>query len=212
MQVALPRIWIITRPEHPDGPVAPIVRAIEGCRAGLVGVQLRAKAASDRDLVTWGHALRAATARWGCFLTLNRRSDVAQIVEADGVHLPEAGLTPGAVRGLWPGGALVGVSRHDRDGLIRAAKEKATYAFLSPVFHVPGKATPMGTEGFGRQIANVGIPTYGLGGIAVTDVAPLIAAGAHGIAVRRAIYDAHDPKRTLQQLLAELDKKASNGE
>jgi thiamine-phosphate pyrophosphorylase len=212
MQVALPRIWIITHPEHPEGPVAPVVRAIEGCRAGDVGVQLRAKAASDRDLVAWGRALRVATARWGCFLTVNRRSDVAQIVDADGVHLPERALTPSAVRGVWPTGSLFGVSRHDRPGLVGAATEKATYAFLSPVFNVPGKARPIGIEGFATQIADVGIPTYALGGISAAHVAPLIAAGARGIAVRRAIYDARDPRAALQRLVAELDKTASNGE
>ena len=212
MRVELPRIWIITNPEHPEGPVTPIARALEGCQAGLVGVQLRAHEAKDRELVAWGRALRAVTAQWGCVLTVNRRSDVAQIVDADGVHLPEAGLAPRAVRDLWPGGSLFGVSRHDRDGLDRAVEEKATYAFLSPVFAVPGKAAPMGIERFATQIAGVGIPTYALGGIDAANVATLIAAGACGIAVRRAIYEAREPRAALQRLLAELDKTAPNGD
>ncbi|MGB5285824.1 MAG: thiamine phosphate synthase, partial [Polyangiales bacterium] len=88
----LPRIWIITDPDRPDGPVAAIRRALEGCPAGALGVQLRAKHATDRQLVQWGRELRELTRRTGSVLTVNRRLDVAQIVGADGVHLPERGI------------------------------------------------------------------------------------------------------------------------
>jgi thiamine-phosphate pyrophosphorylase len=212
MQVRLPRIWIITNPEHAQGPVTPLVRALEGCPAGAVGVQLRAHGADDRELVAWGRALRAATSRAGCPLTVNRRPDVAEILGADGVHLPESGLSVRELRSTWPDIQLVGASRHDRSGLLRAAEEQATFAFLSPVYAVPGKAEPMGVEGFAAQIAGVEIPTYALGGVGVADVAPLIAAGAKGIAVRRAIYDALDPKAALDELLRELDKTSPKRE
>ena len=212
MGKTLPRIWIITEPDHAEGPVAPIVRALEDCPPGAVGVQLRAKGASDRELVDWGRALRTATERWGCPLTVNRRLDVAEIVGADGVHLPETGLPAEAFREQWPHIRLIGVSRHDRDGLLRAAREQATFAFLSPVFPVPGKGEPMGAASFAAQIDDVGIPTYGLGGVDAKNIASVIAAGARGIAVRRAIFDAPDPKAALQELLCELDKTASKGE
>lgn len=212
MEVRLPRIWIITKPEHAEGPVAPVVRALEGCPAGAVGVQLRAKQASDRELLAWGRPLREATARWGCPFTVNRRPDVAEIVGADGVHLPEAGMSVRELRTQWPDLGLVGSSRHDRGGLLQAAEEGATFAFLSPVHAVPGKAAPMGIEGFAAQIADIGIPTFALGGIGVAHAAQLIAAGARGIAVRRAIYDAPDPKAALQALVRELDKTSPNGE
>ena len=212
MKPRLPRIWIITNPDHPEGPVVPLVRALRGCPPGAVGVQLRAKEVTDRKLVEWGHALRSTTARSGCVLTVNRRPDVAEIVGADGVHLPETGLRVPQIRSQWPRMALIGVSRHDREGLSRAVHEGATFAFLSPVFPVPGKAEPLGLGGFSAQIADVEIPTYALGGVGAEHVAPLVAAGASGIAVRRAIYDAPDPEAALQSLLSELDKTRPRGE
>lgn len=208
----LPRIWIITDPEHPDGPVRPIARALQECPPGVVGVQLRAKSAHDHQLVAWGRALRLVTHESGSLLTVNRRSDVAQIVEADGVHLPERGLPVHTIRAQWPQMSLIGVSRHDREGLDRGAKDHASFAFLSPIFEVPDKGTPMGVDGFQATIADVGIPTYALGGIGVEDVRPLLAVGAHGVAVRRAIYDAADPRAALRRLLHELDKSAANGD
>ena len=212
MGTPLPRIWIVTNPEHVDGPVAPVARALQDCPAGAVGVQLRASEATDRELVEWGHMLRFATHRSGSPLTLSGRADIAEIVGADGVHLPESGVSPNVVRSEWPDLALVGTSRHDREGLRRAAHEGASFAFLSPVFPVPGKGEPIGVASFAAQIAGVGIPTYALGGIGVAQVARLAATGAQGIAVRRAIYDAPDPNAALRDLLRELDKTGLNGE
>lgn len=208
----LPRIWIITEPHHSEGPVAPIRRALEGCPPGLVGVQLRAKEASDRQLVDWGRSLRALTEATGSALVVNRRTDVAQIVGADGVHLPERGLSPRDVRDAWPSIRLLGVSRHDSAGLARAEQEGADYASLSPIFEVPGKAPPIAILGFRSAIVDVDIPTYALGGIQAADFPVLLTAGAFGITIRRAIYDASDPAEALQRFLRVLDKPGFTGE
>jgi len=212
MSEGLPRIWIITDPDHREGPVTPIRRALDGCPPGVLGVQLRARQASDRQLVHWGRELRQLTGDTGAILTVNRRPDLAQIVGADGVHLPERGLPPIEIRRHWPFLRIVGVSRHDRRGLEAAEREQASYAFLSPVFHVPGKAPPIGLNGFGRAIADVGIPTYALGGIGPEDLRPLLRVGAFGVGIRRAIYTTERPYEALQRFLGELDKSVSSGE
>ena len=178
----------------------------------MVGVQLRAKRVSDRQLVQWGRELRAVTHATGSALAVNRRVDVAQIIGADGVHLPELGLPIADIRKQWPALGTVGVSRHDAAGLETAKQASATYAFLSPVFSVPGKAQPIGIHGFGRAIADVRIPTYALGGIGAQDCGALVAAGAFGIAIRRAIYEATQPAEALLQFVCELDKSLANGE
>lgn len=212
MAPGLPRIWIITDPAHPDGPVAPIRRALGACPSGLVGVQLRAPNSPDRQLVAWAKDLRAITSDAGSLLSINRRPDVAQIVAADGLHLPERGFGPRDVARHFPRIGIVGVSRHDRAGLEAAMREGASYAFLSPVFEVPEKAAPLGVEGFAQAIEDVGIPTFALGGVTPERVRSLIGAGAVGIAVRRAIYCASDPGRALRRFLRELDNPPQNGE
>ena len=212
MTPGLPRIWIITDPNHPDGPVTPVRRALQGCPPGLVGVQLRAKDGSDRQLVKWGQELREVTQAAGSVLAVNRRLDVAQIVDADGVHLPELGLRPADIREQWPALGMLGVSRHDKAGLGAAERDLATYAFLSPVFQVPGKGQPIGIHGFRDAIADVGIPTYALGGIGAEDCKAVLAAGAFGVAIRRAIYSAEKPNETLLRFVRALDKSLTSGE
>jgi len=201
----LPRIWLITMPEDPRGPVEPIVRALEGCAPGLVGVQLRAKASSDRDVANWGRRLREVTRHTRSPLVVNRRADLAAIVEADGVHLPERHLGVAAVRSISEDRWMVGVSCHDRAGLEQARDDGADFAFLSPLFDVPGKARPLGIDAFRRAISGVGIPTFALGGIYPPHVSLAIRAGAAGIAIRRPVY-AEDPSAALAAYLHELDK------
>jgi len=178
----------------------------------MLGVQLRAKHASDRQLIDWGHELRALTQAAGQVMTVNRRPDVAQIVGANGVHLPELGLPTAALRKQWPSLRLLGVSRHDRLGLEKAVRDRASYAFLSPIFEVPDKLPAIGIHGFKAAIANVGIPTYALGGIRSEDLPALLAAGAFGIAIRRAIYGVDRPERALARFIRALDKSLPNGE
>jgi thiamine-phosphate pyrophosphorylase len=211
MNDELPRVWIITDPDHPDGPVTPLRHALEGSPPGMLGVQLRAKHVSDRQLIVWGRELRILTHDAGQIMTVNRRPDVAQIVGADGVHLPELGLPLTSLHKQWPSLGLVGVSRHDRGGLEMAARDRASYAFFSPIFEVPGKLPAIGIHGFRTAIANVGIPTYALGGIRSEDLPALLAAGAFGVAIRRAIYGADQPKRALECFIRALDKGSTNG-
>ena len=163
-------------------------------------------------MVHWGRELREVTHATGSVLAVNRRVDVAQIVGADGVHLPERGLPTAEIRQHWPAVRMVGVSRHDPPGLQAAERDSATYAFLSPIFHVPGKAPPMGIHGFRSAIADVGMPTYALGGIGAQDCGALVAAGAFGIAICRAIYEATQPGEALLQFVRELDKSLAKGE
>lgn len=212
MGLRLPRIWLVTMPEARGGPVSPIRRALQDCPSDLVGVQLRAKKVTDRQLVAWARELRDVTRARNAVLTINGRPDVAEIADADGVHLPERGLSVPQIRAEWPALSLVGASKHDIAGLRQAETERASFAFLSPVFGVPGKGRALGIDSFSAAIAAVGIPTYALGGISAEDVPALLRAGARGIAVRRAIYDAPDPKRALRELLDVLDKADATSE
>ena len=207
MPTKLPQIWIITSPDRLTGPIASVRRALEGRVGGQVGVQLRAKRASDRALIEWGRELRELTASTGSPLVVNQRPDVAHIIGADGVHLPETGLPIARTRHQWPSLETIGVSRHDRAGLVAAQEAGATYAFLSPVFEVPGKNPPIGVEGFRRAIAGLRIPVFALGGIGLEDVAPLLDAGARGVAVQRAVYDAEEPRIVVDGFLGRLDKE-----
>ncbi len=150
-------------PEAEGGPLAKLSLVLADSCGPRLGVQLRAKNASAQALLGWGRELRAQTSASGSALAVNGRADVAAIIGADAIHLPEAGVPVEAVRSRWPS-VWIGVSRHDRDGLHEAANQGATYAFLGPVFDVPGKNPALGIDGFRRAREGLTIPVFALGG------------------------------------------------
>lgn len=93
---------------------------------------------------------------------------------------------------------LCGRSCHTVDDVIAASEAGYDYVTLSPIATVPGKGEPLGVDGFARMIrdiraAGAAVPILALGGV-TPDLAPALRqAGAHGVAVIRAISRADDP-------------------
>ena len=198
-------LLLITDSQHPQGLLAPVAQALQGARPGRVAIQLRAKTESDRCIEAWAKELRAITRTTGSLLLINGRPDIAIACEADGVHLPEAGISVAAARSLLGKRAWIGISHHDAAGLIGAQTAGADYATLSPLHTVPNKGDPLGTIGFAEAVQQVSMPTFALGGIRSEDIAPMITAGACGVAVCRAILFSSNPCRKLGQWLRDLD-------
>jgi thiamine-phosphate pyrophosphorylase len=137
-------------------------------------------------------------------MLVNDRADVALLVGADGVHLPEAGLTVAQARELLGPDALIGRSCHDRAGFAAADAAGASFATLGPIGPVPGKGPPMGADGFARAVEELPLPAYALGGVDAAAAPALVEAGAAGVAVVRAVYDAPDPAAAVAAILRTL--------
>jgi thiamine-phosphate pyrophosphorylase len=196
---------MIISDEGPDL-LARIARAIAEVPPDRVAVQLRERALRDPELHVLGHTLRALTRARGVRLLVNARVDLAKAIEADGVHLPEAGTSPRSARERLGATALIGVSRHDEAGLAQAAAQAADYATLSPVHAVAGKAPPLGIDGFAAIARRTSLPLLALGGVRLADIAALKAAGAHGIAVMREVLSAPFPGARAAALIAALTR------
>jgi thiamine monophosphate synthase len=111
-----------------------------------------------------------------------------------GLHLPEnAPFEPAP---------FVGRSVHSVDAALRAEAEGCEYLVAGSVF--PTASHPSGPTG-GLQLlrdvsAAVRIPVIAIGGITAANARSCIDAGARGVAVISAIFDADDPKRAAQEL------------
>jgi thiamine-phosphate pyrophosphorylase len=166
--------------------------AMEAIRGGADLVQVRAKHLGGRDLL----ALVRAVIEGGVDpsrVIVNSRPDIASVAGAGGVHLPEHGLAPAQARRAFPGLAI-GVSRHDRDGLLRAELEGVDYALLGPIFETPGKETAaIGVVRIREQIDGLSVPVLGVGGIDDLNARSAIDAGLAGVAAIRA-FATPDPE------------------
>ncbi len=195
-------LYLITEPREDLAAITEA--ALQAAPPGAIAVQVRAKDASARELVALSRALMPICRAASAPLFVNDRADVAKIVGASGVHLPESGLSVADARAILGPGARIGRSCHDRAGLLRAAADGADFATLAPIGAVPGKNPPLGVEGLRSAVAGLAMPVYALGGVDAELAPALLDAGASGVAVIRAVYSSRDPAAAVARLLSAL--------
>ena len=165
-------------------------------RGGVDIVQIREKTLADGALLSVLEQAREVTRRLGVPLVVNDRPDLAQLVEADYVHVGQDDLPVAAARRF---GVAVGQSTHAPAEL---AATEADYAGVGPVYETPTKAgrPAAGLEYVRHAALHAAVPWFAIGGIDETNAAEVVAAGATRIAVVRAIGDAEDPERAAAAL------------
>ena len=195
-------LLLITPDREPEPILAQARLALDAARAtpGRVALQLRSKLLPADERARLGQALRALCRERGAPFLVNADLELALALAADGVQLPEAGPDLEAARAALPGGSWIGVSRHDAAGVRTAAG--ASFVLLGPVFGVPGKGPALGLDGFAALAARSPVPVVALGGIDAGRARAVLAAGAQALAVIREVFDAPDPARAVDLLLA----------
>jgi thiamine-phosphate pyrophosphorylase len=167
-------------------------------------VQLREKDLPADALYRLAGELRLLTSRYGALLMINTDMDLARDVGADGVHLPENGLSVEEVRTIIGQERLIGVSCHSLASARAAEKSGADFVTFGPVFLTPSKAAygrPVGLERLSEATAALRIPVFALGGINEANTPQILAAGAHGIALISAIMTAYQPQIAASNIL-----------
>ena len=174
-------------------------------RGGVDVVQLRAKEATDREIVRAARAFRIACRRHRALFILNDRPDLVERCGADGVHVGRSDASVAEAREIVGPERLVGISVSTFEELQDV--EGADYAGVT-AFATPTKtdAVAGGLELIRDAAAALTIPWVAIGGIDLGNVADVVAAGAPGIAVVRAIRDAEDPEAAARELRAALDR------
>jgi thiamine-phosphate pyrophosphorylase len=199
-------VYLITPAQSATELLARSAAALVDVPPGRVGLQLRAKHLPTSELIDLARALRALTHKRGVALLINTDIELARTVGADGVQLPESGRSVDRARAALGSAALIGASRHDAIGLQAAAQSGASFATLSPVFSVADKGEPLGVSGFFEVIRTTTLPIFALGGIDALRAGELIEAGAHGVAIVRAVFDAARPADAVHALLEQVTR------
>jgi thiamine-phosphate pyrophosphorylase len=164
-------------------------------------VQVREKHLEGAALYELVRSVVAIVRPRGGRVLVNDRVDVALASGADGVHLPETGLSIADVRALAPA-LLIGASRHSVDGAVAAAG--ADLVMLGPIWDTPGKGPALGVEAL--TAARAALPAHvaliAIGGIdSSTRAYAARAAGADHVAAIRALWSASDPAAAARSLI-----------
>ncbi len=191
----LPRLYAIT--DRRMSGLSHAEQVARLCEGGARVVQLREKHLSAREFYAEAsEALRVARS-FGAKLIVNDRADVALALGADGVHLGQDDMPPGAARALLGGGAVVGFSTHSVEQAVAAARLPLDYVAIGPVFATTSKEKPdpvVGLEGVRRvREAVPGVKLVAIGGVTPERARSVLEAGADSVAVIGALLATSNP-------------------
>lgn len=211
--VARLAVHLVTDDRVPFDRLVDVVDAAAG--AGVDVVQLRAKSVSARELLRQAVTMSDVIDR-RCLLLINDRVDVAVAARdagarVDGVHLGQADVPPETARRLLGADAVVGWTANSPEHRAAAsALRSGTVDYLGvgvirPTPTKPDHPPALGIDGFAAFAANTTVPCVAIGGVRVSDIAPLREAGAAGVAVVSAICGAEDPAAASRALRSAAD-------
>lgn len=190
-----------------------------------VALHLRAPGASGRFLFQRTRPLLEPAGEHGALVLVNDRLDVALAAGAPGGQVGERSLPVREAREVLGRRRLLGASVHDRAAAATAVADGADFLLLGTIYRTashpdragagPGlvrevalhlRDTPSGFGGPGPR------PLVAIGGVTASRIAEVLGAGAHGVAVVRAVWNARDPGGAVRELVEALDRGAHDEE
>lgn len=206
------RLYFVCEAEPGDGDPAPLLDA--ALRGGVDLIQLREKAPRcAEEMVALAEPFRRAADAHDALFFLNDHSELVGACGADGVHVGQDDTPVAEARALAGPGALVGLSTHSAEQFDAALHSKGDACpdqiSAGPVWETPTKEgrPAAGLELIEHAAASGpdGAPWFAIGGIDLSNVGEVAAAGARRIVVVRAIRDAADPEAAARELRARLE-------
>ncbi|MFI7583973.1 thiamine phosphate synthase [Kocuria sp. M1N1S27] len=206
------RLYVCTDSRREQGDLEEFLHAAYAGGADIV--QLRDKSIDADEEIAALRLLGRVAAEYGALFAANDRADIAALVGADVFHVGQHDLSPAQARQLLGPDVLVGRSTHDLDQA-RAALEDpdVDYFCTGPVWATPTKPGRRATGlEFVRSVAELTdarldagpdvlpVPWFAIGGIDEPRLPEVLAAGARGVVVVRAVTEAPDPRLAAGQL------------
>lgn len=174
-----------------------IASALQG---GVDIVILRELAYPDNVVVEIASKIRILCDEYGATFIVNNRSDIAMIVEADGVHLGQNDISPQDARTVLGENAVIGKSTHNPDEVIQAVNEGVDYITFEPIAD-----DKFVVEEYILWVnENIDVPVFLAGEINLKNINNIIQKGTKRIALTNAIMYAQVPEDSARKMLMYL--------
>jgi thiamine-phosphate pyrophosphorylase len=163
-------------------------------------VQLRDKVSKDNVFLEKARYFREKTREAGALFIVNDRLDIALLSDADGMHVGQGDLPPEEIRTLAPN-IIIGFSCNTEEHVydlnlnIRKKISPVSYYNVGPIYRTgtkQGLQSFLGAAAVPAYTVQCDLPFTVMGGIKLSHVDELIAAGATRLAVVTAISQAED--------------------
>lgn len=186
---------------------------VNACEAGVKWVQLRVKNKAEDEVLQLAVEARKICSSYGAKLIINDRPEIAKEVKAEGVHLGKLDMPVIDARKIV-GNMIIGATANTFEDIQAHARSGADYIGLGPYRFTATKknlSPILGLQGYADIWAkccgeSIDVPIVAIGGIEVADIAGLMRAGLHGIAVSSLIAGAAQPKEMVEKIVRELEE------
>jgi 8-oxo-dGTP diphosphatase len=187
--LALPPVLAITDIEQ-RGEAQFFARLDAALERGLRLVMVREKQLPRERLCALTAKIIERCRPWAARVVVNGDLQLARQCAAEGMHLPSARLMQLETR---PQIDWCSASCHNEKELAHAAALGLDFVVLGPVQSTPTHpaAKLLGWEGFAHLISGYPLPVFALGGLQLESLPSAYAAAAHGVAMIRGAWNAH---------------------
>ena len=201
----LPKIYYISQGETPNEHLQNIKKMVD---AGVDWVQLRIKEGEKKDILEAALKAQKYCKENHVIFIVNDSPEIADAIDADGVHLGKEDKHPEMARNLLGEEKIIGGTANTWEDCQKLIDQKVDYIGVGPFRFTTTKkklSPILGLEGY-REIMrkmeenNVKIPIVAIGGITLEDVAEIKKTGVSGIALSGFLHQQTDLKSTIKQL------------
>jgi thiamine-phosphate pyrophosphorylase len=171
---------------------------------GVRVVQLREKELQTRSFYEEGLRIREFLRHAGVTFIVNDRVDLAQALDADGVHLGPDDMPVAIARRILGPDKIIGLSIKTPEDLESPDCAYADYLGVGPIFSTSTKldaAAPWGLEGLRQARKATALPIVAIGSITPENAQAVVEAGADAVAVVSAVVAVINPGEAAGALL-----------
>lgn len=174
----------------------------EALKGGVTFVQLREKDLDEERFLEEAKEIKELCGRYQVPFVINDNVDIAQAVDADGVHVGQSDMEAGDVRARLGQDKIIGVSAQTVEQALLAESRGADYLGVGAVFATGSKAdaSEVDHETVKAICQAVHIPVIAIGGITRENVGALAGTGVCGAAVISAIFAQEDVEEETRKL------------
>lgn len=174
-----------------------IASAIQG---GVDIVQLKETTFPDYVMAEIAKKIRVVCDEFGATFVVNSRCDIAQIAEADGVHLEGDSVNISDARTIMGEHSVIGITAYTTEDVIKAYNEGVDYINFAPEFNKK-KNEIVNADDIRWLNDNIDIPIFITGEINLDNIDMVVKTGASKIALTNALMYAQIPEETAQEFI-----------
>ena len=170
-------------------------------------LQLREKHLPTPEFIKLAVSIKIIADKYSIPLLINDNIDVAQAIDADGLHIGQDDIPPEYARSVIGTGKILGVSVQTVEQALAAEKAGADYLGVGAIFSTGSKpdADHVSLATLRDICTSSKIPVVAIGGLDERTIPLLQGSGIHGVAVISAIFSKVDIQGAAQNLLKLTD-------